>query len=121
MLIYEGGLFMKNNYCIIRISANFHQTALVATDTLNNMIACGFKPWDYKTGFELSYNVSREIAIKLKKLGIDTADIVVKGTGLGREPAIRALMDNGIVINMIKDKTPVPHNGVVPVKKLRKK
>lgn len=112
---------MNNNYSIIRISTSFHQTVLVATDALNNVITWSSTAFDRKTASESSYNMSKTIAVKLKELGIDNADIVVKGPGMGREPAIRALMDSGIAINMIKDKTPIPHNGVVPLKRSRKK
>lgn len=112
---------MKNNYCIIKIWANFRQTMLVATDVSNNAIAWNSTFFDNKSAVALNYEISKDIAVKLKEFGISSVDIVVKGPGIGREPAIRALMDNGITINIIKDITPVPHNGCVPCKRLRKK
>ncbi len=69
----------------------------------------------------LNYNEAKKVAIKLKDLGIDNANIIVKGPGSGREAIIRAIMDNGIKINLIKDKTPIPHNGCKPLTRLRKK
>lgn len=111
---------MKNNFCIIRIYANFESTIIVATDTFNNELA-----WEYISRNAL-YNYSKtsnynKIATKLKELGINSVDIFVKGPGLGKEPAINAFIDNGIIIHNLKDTTPVPHNGIVPIKRIRKK
>ncbi len=110
---------MENNYGTIRILTDFYKTLVAATDASNNVIAWSCITFDRKRASILSYNASRGIAIKLKELGIDNVDIVAMGHGLGREAAIKALVDNGISINMIKDKTPVPHNGAVPPKRLR--
>ena len=49
--------------------------------------------------------------------GIDSADLIVKGHGPGRADAIAAIMASGIAIGMIKDETPIPHNGARPKKK----
>ncbi len=111
---------MKNNYGRIKILANFHQTMLVATDIFNNVVALNSTTFDDRTASMLNYSASKKVAVRLIELGIDNVDIVVGGPGKGKEPAIRALMDNGMIINNIKDITPVPHNGCVPCKRLRK-
>lgn len=111
---------MKENNCMVKITASFTKTLIVATDASKRMIAWKSASFDKESVSETSYNASKELAIKLKELGIDNADVVVIGPGLGKEPAIRALMENGIAINMITDKTPIPHNGVVPHQKIKK-
>lgn len=111
---------MKNNYSKIRIITTFNQTLLVATDVSNNAIAWSSASFNNRTVSTSSYKASSEVAAKLQELGVDNADVIVRGPGVGREPAIRALMDKGITINIIKDVTPVPHNGCVPNKTFRK-
>lgn len=111
---------MEKNYCKIKITATFTKTLIVATDASDRMLAWKAASFDNRTASESSYNASKELAEKLKELGIETADIAVTGPGLGKEPAIKALIENGIAINMIKDKTPVPHNGIVPIQKVKK-
>ena len=51
------------------------------------------------------------IGSKAYELGVKDADVVVRGVGSGREPAIRAFMAHGIEVTSIKDATPIPHNG----------
>ena len=51
--------------------------------------------------------------------GLKTVEVYVKGPGQGRESAIRALQSAGLVVNMIKDVTPIPHNGCRPPKRRR--
>jgi small subunit ribosomal protein S11 len=58
-------------------------------------------------------------AKKALDLGMKQIDIFIKGPGAGRESAIRALQAAGLEINLIKDVTPVPHNGCRPPKKRR--
>jgi len=70
----------------------------------------GFKGAKKGTPFAAS-KVGDVIGTKAANLGVKEADVVVKGVGSGREPAIRAFMAHGIEITSIKDATPVPHNG----------
>jgi small subunit ribosomal protein S11 len=58
-------------------------------------------------------------AKKAMDFGMKQVDIFVKGPGAGRESAIRALQATGLEINLIKDVTPVPHNGCRPPKRMR--
>lgn len=109
-----------NRYGIIKIATTFSQTVIVATDALNHIIAWTSIGFEHKNVSSLSYNAIQELAIKIKRLGMENVDIIVKGYGLGRELAIKALIDNGITINLIKDKTPIPHNGCFPMERKRK-
>jgi small subunit ribosomal protein S11 len=59
------------------------------------------------------------VAKKAMEMGVRKVDVLVKGTGQGRETAIRALQAAGLEINIIKDVTPVPHNGCRPPKRRR--
>ena len=72
--------------------------------------AMGFKGAKKGTPFAAS-KVGDVVGEKVAALGIKEADVVVKGVGSGREPAIRGFMSHGIEITAIKDATPVPHNG----------
>ena len=78
----------------------------------------GFKGAKKGTPFAAS-KVGDIIGDKALTLGVKDADVVVKGVGSGREPAIRAFMAHGIEITSIKDATPVPHNGPKPKKPRR--
>jgi small subunit ribosomal protein S11 len=62
---------------------------------------------------------SSDAAIVAFEAGVKRVDVYVKGPGAGRESAIRALSNSGIEVVMIKDVTPLPHNGCRPPKKRR--
>lgn len=62
---------------------------------------------------------SETAAKKAMEMGLKQIDVYVKGPGAGRETAIRALQASGLEITMIKDVTPVPHNGCRPPKRRR--
>lgn len=66
---------------------------------------------------DTSYNVAKKVARTLKKLGITNIEVIVKGHGKNREQTLRALRDCGL---NIKDDTPIPHNGCVPTRKLKR-
>ncbi|MFZ2193396.1 MAG: 30S ribosomal protein S11, partial [Candidatus Moraniibacteriota bacterium] len=55
--------------------------------------------------------VVSSVAEKIKKYGVQELEVFVRGVGSGREASIRALANNGFEITMIKDTTPIPHNG----------
>ena len=61
----------------------------------------------------------KDVAEKVRDFGLKDVDVLVKGIGSGREAAIRALSAQGFNITSIKDRTPVPHNGVRPKKPRR--
>ena len=97
----------------LHIDATFNNTKVLFSDKLGNALfasssgALGFKGAKKGTPFAAS-KVGDIVGDKAQTLGIKEADVVVKGVGSGREPAIRAFMAHGIEITSIKDKTPVP-------------
>ena len=98
------------------IKCTYNNTMVMISDMTGGMIGwsssglLGFKGAKKGTPFAAS-KVGETIGEKAAALGIKDADVIVKGVGSGREPAIRGFMSHGIEINGIKDATPVPHNG----------
>lgn len=101
---------------IVFIDATFNNTKVLFADKGGNTLfwsssgSLGFKGAKKGTPFAAS-KVGDVIGTKAFNLGVKESDVVVKGVGGGREPAIRAFMAHGIEITSIKDSTPVPHNG----------
>jgi small subunit ribosomal protein S11 len=101
---------------ILNIDATFNNTKVLFGDKGGNTLfwsssgSLGFKGAKKGTPFAAS-KVGDVIGSKAAVLGVKDADVVVRGVGSGREPAIRAFMAHGIEITSIKDATPVPHNG----------
>jgi len=106
------------------IQATFNNTIVTITDQSGNVItwssagAQGFK--GSKKGTPYAAQIAANAAArKAKDFGMRQVDVFVKGPGAGRESAIRALQAAGLEINLIKDITPVPHNGSKPPKRRR--
>jgi len=78
----------------------------------------GFKGSRKSTPFAAS-QVAEEAAKKAMEHGLKTVEVYVKGPGAGRESAIRSLQAAGLEVSLIKDETPIPHNGCRPPKKRR--
>ncbi len=78
----------------------------------------GFKGTRKATPFAAA-RVAETLAEKAKKIGLEDVTVLVRGVGAGRESAIRALANRGLNITLIKDVTPIPHNGPRP-KKVRR-
>jgi len=101
---------------IFNVEATFNNTKVTFCDKSGNVLfwsssgALGFKGAKKGTPFAAS-KVGDIVGNKASSVGVKEADVVVRGVGSGREPAIRAFMANGIDIISIKDATPVPHNG----------
>jgi small subunit ribosomal protein S11 len=101
---------------ILSINATFNNTKVLLADKAGNTLfwssagSLGFRGAKKGTPFAAS-KVGDVIGSKAAILGVKDADIVVRGVGSGREPAIRAFMAHGIEITSIADATPVPHNG----------
>jgi len=108
----------------VYIRASYNNTFVSVTDLKGELIAwssagsLGFKGPKKATPFAASKVVS-VLMEKTKKLGLKTVEVYVKGIGGGRETAIRSLANNFIDIILIKDITPMPHNGPRP-KKVRR-
>ena len=106
------------------IQASFNNTLVTLTDLNGNALAwssagsLGFKGSRKSTPF--AAQMAAETAAKgAIDQGLKTVEVYVKGPGTGREAAIRALQAAGLEITMIKDITPIPHNGCRPPKRRR--
>ena len=109
---------------VAHIRSTFNNTIVTVTDVAGNTISwasageLGFKGSRKSTPF--AAQMASETAAKAAmEHGLKTVDVYVKGPGSGRESAIRALEVVGLQITMIKDVTPVPHNGCRPPKRRR--
>lgn len=106
------------------IQATFNNTIVTITDQSGGVVAwsssgsLGFK--GSRKGTPYAAQMAAEAAAKkAMDFGMKQLDVFVKGPGAGRESAIRALQAAGLDINLIKDVTPVPHNGCRPPKRRR--
>ena len=108
----------------VHIRATFNNTIVTITDAQGNAISwasageLGFKGSRKSTPFA-AQSASETAAKAAMEHGLKTVEVFVKGPGAGRESAIRALEAVGLQITMIKDVTPVPHNGCRPPKRRR--
>nr|YP_009509336.1 ribosomal protein S11 [Gracilaria vermiculophylla]AXI96986.1 ribosomal protein S11 [Gracilaria vermiculophylla]QXU75190.1 ribosomal protein S11 [Gracilaria vermiculophylla]WDZ68003.1 ribosomal protein S11 [Gracilaria vermiculophylla] len=109
---------------IVHIKSTFNNTIITITDLKGSTIswsssgANGFK--GTKKGTPFAAQIAAEKAAKqAMEQGIRQTEVLVNGPGAGRETAIRALQATGINITLIKDITPIPHNGCRPPKKRR--
>jgi len=111
-------------YGAAHIQATFNNTIVTITDPNGNVITwasagnLGFKGSRKSTPYAAQI-AATAAAKKAIDFGMKQVDIFVKGPGAGRESAIRALQGAGLEINLIKDVTPVPHNGCRPPKRRR--
>ncbi len=109
---------------IVHIQASFNNTIVTITDNAGNVITWssagnqGFKGSRKSTPYA-AQTAASVAAKKAIEHGMRQIDVYVKGPGAGRESAIRALQGAGLEINLIKDVTPVPHNGCRPPKRRR--
>ncbi|MDW7667251.1 MAG: 30S ribosomal protein S11 [Bacillota bacterium] len=106
------------------IHSTFNNTIVTLSDPFGNVISwssggqLGFKGSRKSTPFAAS-QVAEEAAKKAMEHGLKTVEVYVKGPGAGRESAIRSLQAAGLEVSLIKDETPIPHNGCRPPKKRR--
>ena len=109
---------------IIHIHSTFNNTIITITDHDGNVIAAssagrqGFKGSRKSTPF--AAQLAAQDALKqAMEQGMKTAEVRLKGPGVGREAAMRALQVEGFSVNVIRDVTPIPHNGCRPPKRRR--
>ena len=106
------------------IQATFNNTIVTITDEAGNVLSWaaagkkGFKGTRKGTPFA-AQSAAEKVAAVAYEQGMRQAEVVVSGPGSGRETAIRALQGCGLQVLVIKDITPVPHNGCRPPKKRR--
>ena len=106
------------------INSSFNNTMVTITDLNGNTISwasaggLGFRGSRKSTPFA-AQSAAEAAAKAAMEHGLKTVEVCVKGPGSGREAAIRALQAAGLEVNMIKDVTPIPHNGCRPPKRRR--
>jgi len=109
---------------VAHIKSTFNNTIVTISDLQGNVLAwasagtAGFKGSKKSTPFAAQL-AAEEVARKSMEHGLKQVEVYVKGPGSGREAAIRSLQAAGLEINLIKDVTPIPHNGCRPPKRRR--
>jgi small subunit ribosomal protein S11 len=109
---------------IVHIQSTFNNTIITITDMNGNVVASsspgqvGFKGSRKSTPFAAQLAAQSALK-KAMAIGLKTAEVRVKGPGVGREAALRALQVDGFSVTMIRDVTPIPHNGCRPPKRRR--
>ncbi len=122
----KGKKRVKKNIAsgIVHIAATFNNTQITICDQVGNVIswssagARGFKGSRKSTPFAAQV-AAGDAAAKAMEHGLKSVSVVVKGPGAGRESALRALAAAGLKISLIRDVTPIPHNGCRPPKRRR--
>ncbi|MCK5783619.1 MAG: 30S ribosomal protein S11 [Desulfobacterales bacterium] len=109
---------------VVHIRSTFNNTIVSITDPNGNVVAWstagmnGFKGSRKSTPFAAQL-ASQDAAKKAMEHGLRNVEVYVKGPGPGRESALKALQATGLTVTMIKDVTPIPHNGCKPKKRRR--
>lgn len=112
---------------VIHVQASFHNTIVTVTDIRGRVISCsstgtcGFKgrrkrtPFAAQTAARNAINAIKPVANPNRQ----QAEVLIKGPGPGRDAALRAICQSGILFSFIRDVTPMPHNGCRPPKRRR--
>ncbi len=109
---------------VAHIQSTFNNTIVTITDPQGNVLAwssagaTGFKGSRKGTPFAAGL-AAESAARKAMEHGVKQVEVFVKGPGAGREAAIRSLQSAGLEVNLIRDVTPIPHNGCRPPKRRR--
>ena len=109
---------------VVHIQSTFNNTIVTITDAGGNVVSWssagvqGFKGSRKSTPFAAQL-AAEDAAKKAMEHGMKSVEVYVKGPGPGRESALRALQAAGFNVTMIKDVTPIPHNGCRPPKRRR--
>ena len=107
------------------IRSSFNNTMVTITDLEGNALSwassggLGFRGSKKSTPFAAQMAAETAAKAAIENYGLKTVEVYVKGPGQGREAAIRALQTAGLEVVMIKDVTPIPHNGCRPPKRRR--
>jgi len=112
------------SYGVAHIYSTFNNTIISVTDKEGNLLSwssggtVGFKGTRKSTPYAAQM-AAQQVAKQAQDHGVQEIDVVVKGPGPGRESAIRSLQAAGLQVNVIRDETPIPHNGCRPPKRRR--
>ena len=109
---------------IVHIQSTFNNTIVAVTDLSGNLIgqassgSVGFKGSRRSTPFAAQM-AAKDAVRQAMEHGMRMAEVKIKGPGVGREAALRALQVDGFTVSVIRDVTPIPHNGCRPPKRRR--
>ena len=109
----------------VHISSSFNNTMVTVTDTNGNALSwasaggLGFRGSRKSTPYAAQTAAETAAKAAIEACNLKSVEVYVKGPGQGREAAIRALQTAGLEVTMIKDVTPIPHNGCRPPKRRR--
>ncbi len=112
-------------YAIAHIQATFNNTIITITDKEGNVLTWasggteGFKGARKSTPYAAQVAAQKAAKKAMDEFGVKDIEIWVKGPGAGRESAIRTIAATGLNVKVIKDVTPIPHNGCRPPAKRR--
>ena len=109
---------------IVHVKATFNNTIISITDPSGNVVAWASAGKVNFTGSRKSSAFAATVAAQdagkiAMSNGMKEVEVCLKGPGAGRESAVRGLQSVGLIITLIKDKTPIPHNGCRPRKRRR--
>nr|YP_009379294.1 ribosomal protein S11 [Champereia manillana]YP_010334531.1 ribosomal protein S11 [Lepionurus sylvestris]ARQ29994.1 ribosomal protein S11 [Champereia manillana]UNH90479.1 ribosomal protein S11 [Lepionurus sylvestris]UXX50118.1 ribosomal protein S11 [Champereia manillana var. longistaminea] len=109
---------------VIHVQASFNNTIVTVTDVRGQVISwssagtCGFKGTRKGTPFAAQTAAENALRTVLDQ-GMQRAEVLIKGPGLGRDAALRAIRQSGMLLSFVRDVTPMSHNGCRPPKKRR--
>nr|YP_009516530.1 ribosomal protein S11 [Malania oleifera]AYE40928.1 ribosomal protein S11 [Malania oleifera]QEI59672.1 ribosomal protein S11 [Malania oleifera] len=109
---------------VIHVQASFNNTIVTVTDVRGRVISwssagtCGFRGTRRGTPFAAQTAAENAICTVIDQ-GMQQAEVVIKGPGLGRDAALRTIRRSSILLSFVRDVTPMPHNGCRPPKKRR--
>ena len=109
---------------VVHVKATFNNTIIAITDPAGNVIAwaaagkVGYSGSRKSSAFAATV-AAQDAARVAMGMGMREVEVNLKGPGAGRESAVRGLISSGLLVTIIRDKTPVPHNGCRPRKRRR--
>nr|YP_009581813.1 ribosomal protein S11 [Isopyrum manshuricum]QBK50224.1 ribosomal protein S11 [Isopyrum manshuricum] len=109
---------------VIHVQASFNNTIVTVTDIRGRVVSwssagtCGFRGKRRGTPFAAQITAADAIRTVVDQ-GMQRAEVMIKGPGLGRDGALRGIRRSGILLSFVRDVTPLPHNGCRPPKKRR--
>nr|YP_009449922.1 ribosomal protein S11 [Burmannia coelestis]ANK36119.1 ribosomal protein S11 [Burmannia coelestis] len=109
---------------VIHVQASFNNTIVTITDVRGRVVSwasagtSGFKGSRRATPYAAQTTALNAIRTVIHQ-GLQRAEVMIKGPGLGRDAALRAIRRSGILLSFVRDVTPMPHNGCRPPKKRR--
>nr|YP_010881376.1 ribosomal protein S11 [Moerckia flotoviana]WIA67329.1 ribosomal protein S11 [Moerckia flotoviana] len=109
---------------VIHVKATFNNTIVTVTDIRGQVVSwssagvCGFKGARKSTPFAAQTATEKAIRLLIDQ-GMKQAEVVVSGPGPGRDTALRAIRRSGVILSLVRDVTPMPHNGCRSPRKRR--